>query len=737
MHVIDNTAAPALAVTPLIGEALRRAQPARVLEIGPGAGLWPAVLRSVSHEHEPHVELIAPPGPGVPAHRAYDAVHTGDASALLAALAGPWDCVLIDGPLEAIPPAAGAALCRAALAKSGYVIALAPWGISERPAETNGTTPHASNGANGLHHAWTPTLLAGLPVLRQIAYESAAAPRVALILGKEDPRLLRRLNVPPIEHDLPVVRTLGDDLDRVLDRISEQSFALRSIRGHALHRAATRVSRTGAWNAVRWAATRNRGIVRVEVLSGEARILAARANSGEPGVPWDVAEHGAEWREIRDDRAAHGVALTASRGSIRFALDADPCVSVAGPARLRVTRAGRSESIDVPAHATHIYPARESWLGRAPARNHAASSITLDVPAAPTPEVVGPPARPAEFLPEHAAFIEQMRSSTSRAVAIHCPRWLGITSSTRALFPVTYPVPMHEGVDPLRYTTQQVDYHAHVLAEAGVEHIVFSGGDEMHFHLLLRLRELRPQVRADMLWHACYLQFKEDYNWRILRLWMDAARAGLVSSIGVVKAGMDEFFRSLGIPSKLVMNMVPGDVMQPPTDEELGAGTHLGMWLSSIGYRKIPHAMLAAVAMTPDAVLHAAGLDARCNEVIDALAIRCAVREPRPVPHDELLGHIRRTHVSMYVTFAECCPMLPLESMQLGVPCLLGPASHLFEDAPFLFERLVVPFPDRAEVIARMARRAADEREGIIDAYRAYAATYNERAAESVRAFLA
>jgi hypothetical protein len=105
----------------------------------------------------------------------------------------------------------------------------------------------------------------------------------------------------------------------------------------------------------------------------------------------------------------------------------------------------------------------------------------------------------------------------------------------------------------------------------------------------------------------------------------------------------------------------------------------------------------------------------------------------RPLPQREMLEAMRSTHVSLYTTFSECCPMLPLESLHQGVPCLTGPSSHLFEDDAWLFSRLVVPFPDRAEVIAKYMRRAVDERHEIMERYRAYVLGYNARAQESVR----
>ena len=98
--------------------------------------------------------------------------------------------------------------------------------------------------------------------------------------------------------------------------------------------------------------------------------------------------------------------------------------------------------------------------------------------------------------------------------------------------------------------------------------------------------------------------------------------------------------------------------------------------------------------------------------------------------------HLSLMHLNLYVTLSECCPMLPLESLSEGVPCLFGPNSHLFEDSAYLHSRLVVPYPERNEVIGHYIRQALSERDDIIAAYRRWAPRYWQRSQESVSAFL-
>ena len=80
--------------------------------------------------------------------------------------------------------------------------------------------------------------------------------------------------------------------------------------------------------------------------------------------------------------------------------------------------------------------------------------------------------------------------------------------------------------------------------------------------------------------------------------------------------------------------------------------------------------------------------------------------------------------------------MTPLESLAAGVPCLLGPNSHLFEDDQTLFKLLVVPFPDRSVVISEYIEQALNLRDTIVEKYAKYALEYNQRAKTEFSRFI-
>ncbi len=316
-----------------------------------------------------------------------------------------------------------------------------------------------------------------------------------------------------------------------------------------------------------------------------------------------------------------------------------------------------------------------------------------------------------------------LEAAAGGALAVAPEGWLGVGASTRRLFDHTLVLP-GELRDPWQVAGD--------LADAGVDHLVLSGVTTDLLAVARSLRAARPGARVDVLWHGNYLQAREDYAWDMLQAVLAAARDGLVHTVGVVKAGMEQWLAGRGVRAALVLNYVP-DIPAGPSTPDPG-GPHLGIWVAAEGYRKLPYAMLAAASMIDGAVVHATGLSPRAQSFAEVAGLDF---EPeRLQAPEELPARIRRTHLTLYVTQSESAPMLPLESLAAGVPCLVGPVSHYFEDDPDLHSRLVVPYPDRADVIADHIRVALDQRAEIVAGYRAWAPAYNERARESVRRFL-
>ena len=307
---------------------------------------------------------------------------------------------------------------------------------------------------------------------------------------------------------------------------------------------------------------------------------------------------------------------------------------------------------------------------------------------------------------------------SSRPIALHVPRWHGVAASTRALFDQVLPVPEGPQDHPDDITDADIAEYAEILVATGCRHFVISGGDLFNLRIVEKVQQMAPETRFDQLWHSNFLQMGEAHDWNLLRHWLSALEEGTITRIGVVKEGLERWFARLGLDAVFIPNVVPFEPadVRPTTVQDT-----VGIWLSgSSSYRKLPHAALLALRMVPEVSLMGSGLDSQSLQMINDLELPFRKISAEPVPHAQLMRRMRQTGLTLYVTMSECSPMVPLESFALGVPCLVGPSSHLFRRSPILSEALVVRHPQSPGEIAEKMRAALQEQERLFDAYLTY-----------------
>lgn len=91
--------------------------------------------------------------------------------------------------------------------------------------------------------------------------------------------------------------------------------------------------------------------------------------------------------------------------------------------------------------------------------------------------------------------------------------------------------------------------------------------------------------------------------------------------------------------------------------------------------------------------------------------------------------------LNLYVTFTECAPLIPLESLELGVPCLTGNNHHYWEGTE-LGEYLIVDEADDVNKIHDKMEKCVANREKILRLYREWKKEYDVEARKSVEDFL-
>jgi hypothetical protein len=395
----------------------------------------------------------------------------------------------------------------------------------------------------------------------------------------------------------------------------------------------------------------------------------------------------------------------------------------------RIETAGASRTVDLYAPATAVLEFDVQRM------------LPLRIETAPRHRLVRK-LRNTEFAHElDHHFVELLRKRRAYAgdqaaetLALYTPRWKGVAAATLNLFPCALPIPLTAAEHPDELDDQEIELIADTIAGSPFNTVVFSGGDRAFFRIFEACLRRRPGLSCRILWHSSFLQMGEPHDWNLLLPWLDAAVSGRLTRFGVVKPGMDRFLVAQGVPAVFVQNRVPSQRLMSSVSERSGA---VGVWMSgSSDYRKPVAPSLLALASLPGLKLRGAGLGEFGCRLADELRIPALSRSATPIPHADVRAQMRLTDATLYVTISECMPMVPLESMAEGTPCIVGPATELFMDDPGLGELLTVRDPTDPAAIRHTLSSVLDDHAAIRDRCSSFLEALNARSVSTLHAFL-
>ncbi len=339
------------------------------------------------------------------------------------------------------------------------------------------------------------------------------------------------------------------------------------------------------------------------------------------------------------------------------------------------------------------------------------------------------------FFPQYLKNLKTMRSIPAvkrdiPVIALCHPDWIGVRTSTEMLF------------DNVAYAREIPAIYARIIArvllESNPECIVFSGFPIGYEKLVQELRSQRPGVRLCVLWHGSFEHAAEDYSWRQHRIIWELCRSGHLDKWGFVKKGLAEQYTRQGIRAEFVMNRVRPEKLThlvKPLQKEHGR-VRIGVFASSKLPKKNQFTQLAACSKVPKATVEVLPGSKRVEDFASAFGLVLINHGEIPLPKPQFINLLGNMDVNLYVTFAECAPMIPLESYALGVPCLTGCNHHYFEEFPDLREALVVKRPDDASHITAKLLHVLENKKELGVKLRRFIDRNEKLAAKSVERFV-
>lgn len=330
----------------------------------------------------------------------------------------------------------------------------------------------------------------------------------------------------------------------------------------------------------------------------------------------------------------------------------------------------------------------------------------------------------------YAEAIGAIRKIKNHYVAFVHEGWLGVESSTRALFGDVVTIPDFDA-------TSDVSSIAQSIAENNnINMVILSAFGAGWEYLAKKIKEFDPEVTVKVFWHGSNAMHIEGFDWDRFNTVFTLVNQGIVDSVAFAKKSMYEQYARLGYPVEFLPNNVDLRREKKKLMKTVRShnGVRVGIYASGDRWVKNLYNQMAAVSLIDDVVLDMVPLADTSVQFAKLLKLELT-GEDKSIHRDELLKRIIDDDIVLYATFVECAPILPLECLELGVLCITGDNHHYFDGTP-LAEFLVEPKVDNPVAIAARIDKCLRNKDKILKLYGAWKKDYDEYCRKELKRFL-
>lgn len=323
---------------------------------------------------------------------------------------------------------------------------------------------------------------------------------------------------------------------------------------------------------------------------------------------------------------------------------------------------------------------------------------------------------------------ELERQKDGYYVAIHHTEWIGVTNSTKDNF--KYTLQLRE-----IYTEKEAIKIAEVLCGSNKKMIIFNAFAFGWDNIAKNVKKINSKITIKVLWHGSHALLSEYYDWIVFNKIMELYKNNIIDEIGFVKKSLYEFYKKKGFKVSFLMNTV--NIDNPEQYKIKGSSNNkikIGLYSSGDRWVKNSFNQISAISLVKNSIMDAVPL----NDNIVTMAKYFDIEytgEKNHIQREEMLKRMANNDINVYVTFTECAPLIPLESLELGVPCITGDNHHYFENTQ-LEEFLIVNKEDNIIAIHEKIELALQNKNKILELYKEWKKDYDEKARDSIRNFL-
>lgn len=302
-------------------------------------------------------------------------------------------------------------------------------------------------------------------------------------------------------------------------------------------------------------------------------------------------------------------------------------------------------------------------------------------------------------------------------IAFYNPECIGVMNSTKDLFKNT--VALKE-----IFSDKLSNEIADAIIATGVKQVIFSSITFGWMNLIENIYLKKSDIKIKFLWHGSHAMLVQKNEAYFLYNIMELLDRNIIHSIGFSKESMAEFYKLKGYYAYFVPNTVSNlKTTNTPFNKKTDK-KYIGLYSAGNRWEKNTFNQLSAISMLRGSVIDIIPVTELVSDFCNLMNIEINDRNIGYLKRQDLLNRMAQNDLNLYVTFTECSPVVPLESLELGVPCITGNNHHYFRNSK-LYDYLVVKSEDNIDEIYSKARIAIENKDEIIKLYKSWKKDYD------------
>jgi len=318
-------------------------------------------------------------------------------------------------------------------------------------------------------------------------------------------------------------------------------------------------------------------------------------------------------------------------------------------------------------------------------------------------------------------------------IALYNPKWLGVANSTKGLF---------DNIVPLEqvFGNKNIKKVSNAIIGNNIKTVIFSQIVDGWIDIIKLLKKNNSDINIKVIWHANNFEVFSDYTWGLKKEVLELYDEKLIDCFAFVKKSMVEFYNKTGYKSFYLLNNTNiidignkenvDDIRREKEADKI----RIGLCNANSRELKNIYTQASAIKLLGNGIADIVPTYKGIEDFAEKINLEY-VSVKDYIPTEDLLERIKNNEVNIYITFTECAPMFPLESFEVGVPCLVGNNNDYFQNTK-LGRYVIVNKEDDAMYIKNKIVECITNKEKLIELYKEWKKDFDKECKELVKEFI-